>query len=95
MVLFLVIMFLVVASILLAGLFSRSVSTGMTTINQVKQSKADMLARGLYWRAYTQKFNGGADLPAGSETIDGIVYNYYYNYADFGSGKIYVNVTYH
>jgi hypothetical protein len=92
MILFLVIVFLLVSAILLAGLFSRNISASLVAIEHERQTKAEVLARGLYWKAYSQKFVSGANLGNGTETIDGIVYTYTFAY---GAGSdITVTVNY-
>jgi hypothetical protein len=92
MILFLVVSFLVLMSIVVAGLFNRSISTSLTAVSQTKKEKADLLARGLWWKAYSNKNAGGANLANSFEVIDGIRYDYTYNYGP--GGQVTINVIY-
>ncbi len=60
MALILVSVFIMVISMVVLGILSRSVSQALSVENQYKRIQAEQLSRGLWWRAHGTLRTGGA-----------------------------------
>ncbi len=89
-ILVIVITFILMMSITMVGVFSRNASTSLTPIEQIKRSKAEILAKAGYWDAYS-RLSSGLALANKVVWLDNITYNI--DFYRTGS-KIEVNVTY-
>ncbi|MBF0386662.1 MAG: hypothetical protein HQL20_02265 [Candidatus Omnitrophica bacterium] len=94
-VLVIVITFVLIMSVAMVGLFSRNVSMALSGVEQGKRIKAEMLARGGYWKAYSTLSGSPSQLPSPNpETVrlDGI--NYEILYVQGAAGQVNVVVNY-
>lgn len=77
-VLVIVIAFILMMSIVLAGLYSRNTTSALSSLEQAKRLRADMLARGGFWRAYNLMASGEDVNITDRVTLDNITYSVHY-----------------
>ena len=99
MIMLIVIAFILVMSILSAGIFSRAISKSMSSISQAKQVQAELLARGAYARAYDQLRQTPGDLSAlaggwTTETIGPVTYGIVFTLSGANNTVVTVQITY-
>ena len=93
MILVVVIAFIVVISILVAGMLSRNVITATSSEDQVKSSQADLLSRGALWKVQPSIDQGTFVSPTSwPETVNNVVYTV--TVTKDAAGKVVVKVTY-
>ncbi len=96
-VLIVVLIIIIIMSIVSATIFSQSMSQSRTTRSQVDAIVAEELAKGQYWKSFSQSagsgtaFTGTCVSGVCSDTINGRVFNT--SFASTGS-NIQVNVSY-
>ncbi len=91
MIMMVAIAFILVMSILLAGVFSRYTSSALSLVEQSKRIRADQLTRGAYWVAYDQLRRAAPLTPPTPVTIDGTTYTIVFTRA---GADVQVIVTY-
>ena len=95
-VLVIVITFVLIMSVVLAGFFTRNISQALSAGGQANRINAYQVAQGAYWIAYNQLLSGNntlIDPPA--ETIGGVTYNIHFNATGPQSNQqVNVQVTY-
>lgn len=95
MIMLLAITFILMMSVVMAGLFSRDISAALTLLARSKEIRSEMLARGKFWQTYDQLMLNNTVPANGVEVMDGISYTYSINRNTAASPNVItVTVTY-